>query len=86
MKLSNGKEIEFDWTKVSQRDFRLLASQGTNNDHADEIIGKLIGMSAEELGDLNVIDHRSVAIAMWKSYEKMADQVSKNLVSASISE
>jgi len=86
MKLSNGKEIEFDWTKVSQRDFLLLASQGTNNDHADEIIGKLVGMSAEELGDLNVIDHRSVAIAMWKSYEKMADQVSKNLVSASISE
>ena len=71
--LSNGREIEYDWSAISQTDWRVLSDKDTDPDTNDIIVGKLVGMSADELGDLNPIDYRKIAIGIWESFKKEAD-------------
>ena len=56
--LSDGREVEYDWHRISQKEWRILLDQSTDVDTNDRIVGKLIGMTADELSDLNVLDYR----------------------------
>ena len=71
--LSNGREIEYDWSAISQKEWRVLIDKETDPDTNDIIVGKLVGMSADELGDQNPIDYRKIAIGIWESFKKEAD-------------
>lgn len=71
--LSDGCEIEYDWSAISQKEWRVLIDKETDEDTNDIIVGKLVGMSADELGDLNPIDYRKIAIGIWESFKKEAD-------------
>ena len=48
--LSNGREIEYDWSAISQKEWRVLIDKETDPDTNDIIVGKLVGMTADELG------------------------------------
>lgn len=73
VELSNGAKIEYDWSAISQKEWRVLIDKETDPDTNDIIVGKLVGMSADELGDLNPIDYRKIAIGIWESFKKEAD-------------
>ena len=73
VELSNGAKIEYDWSAISQKEWRVLIDKETDPDTNDIIVGKLVGMTADELGDLNPIDYRKIAIGIWESFKKEAD-------------
>lgn len=73
VELSNGAKIEYDWSAITQKEWRVLIDKETDPDTNDIIVGKLVGMSADELGDLNPIDYRKIAIGIWESFKKEAD-------------
>ena len=73
VELSNGAKIEYDWSAITQKEWRVLIDKDTDEDTNDIIVGKLIGMPADELSDLNPIDYRKIAVGIWESFKKEAD-------------
>lgn len=73
MKLSNGAEISYDWSAISQKEWRILLDKETDVETNDLIVGKLVGMTADELAELNPIDYRKVAVGIWDSFREQAD-------------
>ena len=68
--LSDGRAIGFDWHKITQKEWRLLLDVKTDVDTNDALVGKLIGMTADELAELNPLDYRKVALGIWESFRK----------------
>ena len=73
MKLSNGAEISYDWSAITQKEWRILLDKETDTETNDLIVGKLVGMTADELAELNPIDYRKVAVGIWDSFREQAD-------------
>ena len=71
--LSDGRGVEYDWHRISQKEWRILLDQSTDVDTNDRIVGKLVGMTADELSDLNVLDYRVIAAGMWESFKAAAN-------------
>ena len=58
-KLSDGREIKPDFTRITVKEYRTLI--GTDNvEEEDELIGKVYGMTGEELRGLNFKDYRLI--------------------------
>jgi hypothetical protein len=70
VELSNGAKIEYDWSAISQKEWRMLLDKETDVETNDIIVGKLIGMTADELAELNPLDYRKVALGIWESFRK----------------
>lgn len=73
MELSNGANITYDWSAISQKEWRILLDKETDTETNDLIVGKLVGMTADELAELNPIDYRKVAVGVWDSFRAAAD-------------
>jgi hypothetical protein len=56
-KLSDGRELTPDFTKITVREYRLLFAND-DIDVEDEIIGKVYGLSVAELRELPYYDYR----------------------------
>ena len=69
MELSNGAKIEYDWSAISQKEWRILLDKETDVETNDLIVGKLVGMTADELSDMNPVDYRKIATGMWESFK-----------------
>lgn len=83
-KLSDGKVIVYDWHAITQKEWRALIDKNTDEETNDIIVGKLIGLTADELSDINPIDYRAIAMGMWESYKSEIDTgTSKNSAGAS---
>jgi hypothetical protein len=70
VELSNGAKIEYDWSAITQKEWRMLLDKETDVETNDIIVGKLIGMTADELAELNPLDYRKVALGIWESFRK----------------
>ena len=70
VELSNGAKIEYDWSTITQKEWRILLDKETDTETNDLIVGKLVGMTADELAELNPIDYRKVAMGIWDSFRK----------------
>ena len=51
----------------------MLIDKETDEDTNDIIVGKLVGMTADELGDLNPLDYRKIAIGIWESFKELSN-------------
>lgn len=63
----NGKEISIDLEKLSIKEFRQLRDPNRPDEEGDAILGKVTGLTAEEVGDLSYPDFRRL---VKKFYEK----------------
>ncbi len=70
VELSNGAKVEYDWSAITQYEWRMLLDKETDVETNDIIVGKLIGMTANELAELNPLDYRKVALGIWESFRK----------------
>mgnify|MGYP001769735392 FL=1 len=70
VELSNGAKVEYDWSAITQKEWRMLLDKETDVETNDIIVGKLIGMTADELAELNPLDYRKVALGIWESFRK----------------
>lgn len=73
VELSNGAKIEYDWTAISQKEWRVLLDKETDTETNDLIVGKLVGMTADELAELNPLDYRKVAVGIWESFREQTN-------------
>lgn len=72
--LSDGREIEYDWTKIEQREF--LSHFIKKNDDEQSVyvlLGKVVGMSVDELLSLNPIDYKHIEVGLIESYREETD-------------
>ena len=87
MKLSNGAEITINWNAITTKEWRALFDKDIDEESNDIIVGKLVGMTADELTDLNPIDNRLVIAEVFKSFKESVDTSnSKNSQGASTSD
>ena len=70
VELSTGAKITYDWSAITQKEWRMLLDKETDVETNDIIVGKLIGMTADELAELNPLDYRKVALGIWESFRK----------------
>lgn len=69
--LSNGREIEYDWTKTTQREYlKLYDTTLDTNEVAHTLMAKVTGMSVDDLLDLNPIDFKHIEAGMVDSYKE----------------
>lgn len=73
VELSNGAKIEYDWTAISQKEWRVLLDKETDTETNDLIVGKLVGMTGDELAELNPLDYRKVAVGIWESFREQTN-------------
>ena len=73
VKLSDGREISFDWHAISQKEWRLLLDVKTDYEANDIIVGKLIGLEPSDLEDMNPLDYRAIAQGMWEDFREQAN-------------
>ena len=73
VELSNGAKIEYDWSAITQKEWRILLDKETDTETNDLIVGKLVGMTGDELAELNPIDYRKVAVGIWESFREQAN-------------
>jgi hypothetical protein len=73
VELSNGAKIEYDWTAISQKEWRILLDKDTSTETNDQIVGKLVGMTGDELAELNPLDYRKVAVGIWESFREQTN-------------
>jgi len=79
VELSNGMTITYDWSAISQKEWRVLIDKATDEETNDTIVGKLVGMTADELSDLSPIDYRKVANGLFPAFKEALDtNLSKN--------
>jgi hypothetical protein len=79
--LSSGREITFDLYQISLSEFRNLLDPARPNDEGDAIIGRAIGMTAEQVEALPYPDYRRIVRALFERARNPLD--SPNLESAS---
>ena len=73
VELSTGAKIEYDWSAISQKEWRILLDKETDVETNDLIVGKLVGMTPDELSELNPLDYRKVAVGIWDSFRQAAN-------------
>lgn len=87
MELTNGATITYNWHAISQKEWRALLDKNTDEETNDVIVGKIVGMTADELTDLSPVDYRMIANGLFESFKEAIDtSTSKNLAGASTSD
>ena len=70
VELSNGAMLTYDSIAISQEEWRFLLDKETATETNDLIVGKLVGMTADELAELNPLEYRKVAVGIWESFRE----------------
>lgn len=77
MKLPNGADLTFDWEKISQAEWQTLLDDDGKTKVSNVILGKLTGMSIDEIGSLNPIEYRKTvlmgAVNDWVKHFQVGD-------------
>lgn len=72
--LSDGRGLTIDLTKITMAEFRSLLDPAQKNEEGDALVGKCVGLTAEELAALSHPDYRLVARDFFrKAREPLAD-------------
>jgi len=66
--LSDGREITFDFKKLTITEFRDLRNpeKAGEDDKGDEILARVIGLTKKKLQDLSYYDYRLVTRTFWE--------------------
>jgi hypothetical protein len=64
--LKDGREIEFDLSKMSIAEYRSLFDPEKKADDGDEIIAKVTGLTDKEIGELPYPEYKKVAMAFFR--------------------
>jgi len=80
VKLSDGREVTFDFTKVTRADFRNAVNPRGSFEAEDLYLSKVTGMPLDEVGELSEPDFQLIFVEMMK---QRRESISPNLVSAS---
>ena len=87
MELTNGANITYNWNAITQKEWRSLLDKSTDEETNDIIVGKIVGMTADELTDLSPVDYRRIATGLFESFKEAIDTTtSKNSEGASTSD
>jgi hypothetical protein len=65
--LSDGRKVTFDLYKCSLQEFRNLLDPGRPEEEGDAILGKITGMSAEEIRQLPYPDYRALVKGFFEA-------------------
>lgn len=72
--LSDGRKVEYDWTKIEQREFLSnFVKKPDDEQTVYALLGKVVGMSVDELLSLNPIDYKHVEVGLIESYREKTD-------------
>lgn len=83
--LKSKGEIEINLYNLSVGDVRSLLDTKKKQHEGDEILGKAVGMTAEELADLSYPDYRKLTKFFWECVnDPLKDEEEKNSQSESI--
>ena len=66
LKLKNGKTITIDLYALTVAEIRSLLDTKREQHKGDEILGKAVGMTAEELASLPYPDYRKITKVFWQ--------------------
>ena len=58
--LSDGREVAIDLNLITLREFREMTATETEQERADELMAKVVGMTAEALTGLGYVDYQRV--------------------------
>jgi len=74
VKLSDGRGLRIDLSQITMLQFRSVLDPAQDAVEGDTIIGKCVGMTAEELGALPLPDYKRLVRAFFrKAREPLAD-------------
>jgi len=74
VKLSDGREVEFDLDKITISEYRSLFDITQADDEADKVYAKCCNLPAKEIGALSFPDFRRLTKGFFeKSREPLAD-------------
>ena len=82
--LSDGREVTFDFKKVTHKEHRSLFDNEQSAENESTVIGKSCGFTAEEIDNLSQEDWRRLILCYFKTSAKPLDEQIKNSPSASI--
>ena len=71
--LSDGREVNFDLTKVTMREWRSMFKDDTPIDKEDEFAAKVGGLTVDEYLDLSLLDNRRFWDAFMKKRREPVD-------------
>lgn len=72
--LGGGREVNFDLSKISEREYRTLFDRGQSIEDEDALIAKVTGLGVEELLDLSKNDFKRIWASFFKKVrEPLAD-------------
>ena len=54
------KEIQFDLSKLTVKEYRLLFDKTTGRDYEEELICKVTGLELDDLANLSLLDYKRV--------------------------
>ena len=67
VELSNGAKIEYDWSAITEREWRALLAS-TDKDFRDTVVSRLVNMPVGDLLDLNPKDYQKIETGAIKDY------------------
>jgi len=72
--LSNGREIEFDLSKITMGEYRAIFKSGQTTEYEDELISRAAGLTVEEYLGLSLPDCKRLQRRFFKKVtEPVAD-------------
>jgi hypothetical protein len=54
--LSDGKEVDFDFSKVTRKEYRALFDASQSNEAGDEVVSRITGLTIEQLDNMPQLD------------------------------
>jgi len=84
MKLSNGREIKVDLSKITIAQWRFMWDFRSDNDESDKILGGCVGMTVKEVQALLYEDFKRLTKAVIEASKNPLDD--ENLAEASTSD
>lgn len=74
LKLSDGRTLVIDLNKITNREWRQLWDRNQSDEDGDVIVGRMVGLSGDEIADLPVLDYkRLIAKVLQVGREPLAD-------------
>jgi hypothetical protein len=64
--LADGREVTFDLTKLTIKEYRRLFDKTQTPEEEDAILSKLAGLEAEDVAELSFIDYHKFINAFFK--------------------
>lgn len=72
--LHDGKEITFDFHKITFKEWRTLFDNDVKQEAKDEKVAKVCGLSVDEFGEISYADHFVLMNKFWeRSQDPLTD-------------